>query len=64
MALVDRLISGFLAGVVGFSLGVWAGGSGASASFEAELVERGLAIHCPSDGAFAFKGECEDASND
>lgn len=27
---------------------------------EAELIQRGFAIYCPDDGAFAFKGECND----
>lgn len=26
--------------------------------WEKDLIQRGYAIHCPVDGAFAFKGEC------
>ena len=26
---------------------------------KSEAIERGYALHCPQDGEFAWKGECE-----
>ena len=28
--------------------------------FRAEAIKRGYALHCPKDGRFAWKGECDD----
>lgn len=28
--------------------------------WERQSVERGYALHCPSNGGFAWKGECDD----
>ena len=28
--------------------------------YQDQLLSRGLAIYCPDDGRFAFKGECND----
>ena len=27
---------------------------------KAEAIEKGYALHCPKDGEFAWKGECDD----
>lgn len=28
--------------------------------WQSDLISRGFAIYCPDDGAFAFKGECNE----
>jgi hypothetical protein len=36
------------------------GGAGfANTSWRQDLIGRGLAMHCPLDGRFAFVGECQ-----
>lgn len=30
-----------------------------NAKWQSDLIERNLAVYCPDDGAFAFKGECK-----
>ena len=29
-----------------------------SSSYESDLINRGYALYCPTNGEFAFKGEC------
>jgi hypothetical protein len=41
-----------------FLLGVATGSS--NLKFQAQAIERGYALHCPSDGRFAWIGECDD----
>jgi hypothetical protein len=31
-------------------------------TFQADLIQRGLAMHCPIDGHFAYNGECDNIS--
>ena len=31
-----------------------------SVSIEQQAIERGYALHCPKNGEFAWKGECND----
>lgn len=42
-----------------FAAGFLAGMMGEEKAIQRDLIERGLAIHCPFDGKFAFIGECE-----
>ena len=34
--------------------------SGDVSALKRQAIERGYALHCPHDGAFAWKGECEE----
>ncbi len=36
------------------------GASAAENRWEAELISRNLALYCPQDGEWAWKGECDD----
>jgi hypothetical protein len=51
----DLVIAMFLSVVVG----VFAAFILMNKSWESTLIDRRLAIYCPVDGHFAFKGECE-----
>ena len=31
--------------------------------YRSQAIERGYALYCPNDGAFAWKGECDDTRN-
>lgn len=58
--MMDRDGSAFMAGLflglVSAAFAVW----GATNSYwRTETVERGLALYCPDDGHWAWKGECE-----
>lgn len=33
-------------------------------NYQTQAIERGYALHCPDTGDFAWKGECNDLSND
>lgn len=52
----EQIVTWVVAFMMGFVMGFYT----REAGYESELVERGLAIYCPHDGAFAFKGECPD----
>lgn len=44
--------------VVGFTFGTVIGYALADDNWRRETVARDLAMHCPTDGAWAWKGEC------
>ena len=62
---MDNKFGGF---VVVFIVALWAVAMGAvfagekiaRKAFESQAIERGYALHCPADGEFAWKGECEE----
>lgn len=46
----------FILGLIfGLGFGIW----GATTWTRAQAVERGYALHCPTTGDFAWKGECK-----
>lgn len=45
------MIIGILMGFVGQALTV--------SNLKSQAIERGYALHCPQEGEFAWKGECE-----
>ena len=47
---IGLLIGGFLSG-----FGIW---GMTNTNWHTETVERGLAMYCPDDGQWAWKGEC------
>ena len=47
----------------GFLLGVMVGAGIADKIARTEAIERGFALYCPDDGAFAWKDECDDTRN-
>jgi hypothetical protein len=50
----------FLWGVtVGFIIGALVFGNMVKADWRTDTVNRGLAIYCPIDGNWAWKGECK-----
>lgn len=43
---------------IGFAIGVICGILSAETTIRSKAVDRGFAIYCPDDGAFAWKDEC------
>ena len=43
-----------------FVAGTFGGGYIASNTLESQAIERGYALYCPTDGDFAWVGECEE----
>jgi len=43
---------------VGFILGLIIGSVFEGGTYKAQAIERGYALYCPADGAWAWKGEC------
>lgn len=55
----DGAIGGLFVGMVfGLIVGFMSGAIMRSATFQAEIIERGYALYCPMNGAWAWKGEC------
>lgn len=50
----------FITGIVigGLIVGIMTGLT-VSSSYEKSAIERGYALYCPTDGNFAWKGECD-----
>lgn len=55
-ACVVGLVIGF---VIGTLVGLGAGTDSQNGVWKKVTVERGLAIHCPKDGEWAWNGECK-----
>lgn len=53
----------FSVAMVAFAIGFLVGGvvavSLTTSEFERDTIQRGLAQYCPTDGAWAWKGECK-----
>jgi hypothetical protein len=57
---MTEFISGLVAGgFLGVLIGLGAGSDGTKKDWKKLTVERGLALYCPKDGAWAWNGECE-----
>ena len=58
--MVGFFISGLVAGgFLGLLIGLGAGSDNTGEYWQKLTVERGLALHCPKDGAWAWNGECK-----
>jgi hypothetical protein len=52
---------GFIIGLfLGILTGLGAGMDVEKAGWQKLMVERGLGLYCPKDGAWAWNGECKD----
>ena len=64
---MNRLIDFFMSIVAGFCLGIFLsfipmyllGAAEIQWAWQADTVDRGLAIYCPDDGQWAWIGECD-----
>lgn len=57
---MSDMLLGFIAGVALFALlGAYALDT-QEINWQQDAITRGYAIHCPNDGNFAWKGECDD----
>ena len=54
---VGAILTGF---VIGALFGTLFVGTLSNNKWEANTIERGLALYCPKTGDFAFTGECDD----
>jgi hypothetical protein len=63
---MDRLIVPLLFGWVVITVGLSAasfsdGREAGRADLRTEAIERGYGLHCPTNGRFAWRGECEES---
>ena len=58
MRLLDPLIFSVVIPSL-FLFGVFVGGSGAY-ELKKQAVEKGYALHCPDNGVWSWKGECDE----
>jgi hypothetical protein len=49
----------FFGAFAGFILGMIVGSLFEGGTYKFEAIERGYALYCPADGAWAWVGECE-----
>jgi len=52
------LVASFISAILLASILIWQWFS--APDWQAEAIERGYALHCPKDGRFAWKGECDE----
>lgn len=55
-----KLVQGMIIGVVVSTIVAFAVFANVPYIIKQQAIERGYALHCPINGEFAWKGECDD----
>lgn len=56
-----QAVSAFFVGhFIGMAIGVGLGMAETRAQYRTDAIERGYAAYCPSNGEWAWKGECKE----